>query len=328
MAHLCRDQIHPKRNGSDWVMTLESSNLPECTDAWFSRERNFSWPSRNTLEQCKTMGCLLVPVGHPLSDERHLQWGLSRTKQERKLVTEVNSTQLKCHVLLKLIKKDIIYKIVKQDSLTSYHLKTCMFYMIENTSTCFWVPENLTRCVESCLQLIKMWVEKDVWPNFFIPEENIFDGKIEGNLKDMMYETLQTLLDADCKYLLQIDIDGLGDQLYQSLTEQPENDYEKKVNISRESVRLSAAIINLITSHRNLILRNQRCFILSGLFGTIAKLRQTDSITEHSIKDSQRGISIIAPYLEVSLISMRISLMKEKCASDRDIGRQMELACS
>ena len=87
-----------ERNGSDWVMALNSSIFPEYTDAWFSRTRMFSWPSIDTLDQCRTMGCLLVPVGHRLSDKRYLQWRLSLTKQERTLVTEFNPTQHQCAI--------------------------------------------------------------------------------------------------------------------------------------------------------------------------------------------------------------------------------------
>ena len=49
------------------------------------------------------MGCLLVPVGHPNSDEKDLQWRSSFSKQERLLVHQFNSTQV--YILLKLVKK-------------------------------------------------------------------------------------------------------------------------------------------------------------------------------------------------------------------------------
>ena len=147
----------------------------------------------------------------------------------------------------------------------------------------------------------------------------MFEGKIEGSLKDILYKTLQTLLGADCKYLLQIKIDDLRERLYRSIKNEPDGESERLVKIICDSVRLSVEILNLITSRRNLILRNQRDYILTGLFGNISKFRQTKTITDHTIEDSQRGISIIVPYLEVSLISRLVSLIKEKCVSDRDI---------
>ena len=169
------------------------------------------------------------------------------------------------------------------------------------------------------MELIQTWVKRGICPNFFIPEENMFEGKIEGNLKDILYKTLQTLLDANCKYLLQIKIDDHGERLYRSIKNEPDGESEKLVKIICDSVRLSVEILNLITSRRNLILRNHRDYILTGLFGNMSKLRQTKTITDHTIEDSQRAISIIAPYLEVSLISRLVSLIEEKCTSDRDI---------
>ena len=35
----------------------------------------------------------------------------------------------------KLIKRDVLYKRMQTESLTSYHLKTCILYLVENTPT-------------------------------------------------------------------------------------------------------------------------------------------------------------------------------------------------
>ena len=47
-------------------------------------------------------------------------------------VTQLSSVQFKCFILLKMINKKIVLRQVPH-SLSSYHIKTCMFYMLENT---------------------------------------------------------------------------------------------------------------------------------------------------------------------------------------------------
>ena len=58
-----------------------------------------------------------------------------------------------------------------------------MFYMIENTQCDFWVPENLMSCVVMCLRQIMTWVSDENIPNYFIPDENMFDRIKSKKLK-------------------------------------------------------------------------------------------------------------------------------------------------
>ena len=88
--------------------------------------------------------------------------------------------QLKCYILLKLIKNEIIHQSIEEETLTSYHCKTCMFYCIENTSRDIWVPENLVSCLLMCLRQLSYWVLEKVCPNYFIQDENMFD-RIQSN---------------------------------------------------------------------------------------------------------------------------------------------------
>lgn len=139
----------------DTVIGIYGNMWPECASEWLTRDRPYNWPSPEVIEECKALGFIVVPVGHPHSAEQDLLWRLSFSHQERNFVTQFNSTQYKCYVTLKLIKKDIILRIMQTESLSSYHCKTCMFYMIENTPASFWLPDNLLQCILSCLKLFQ-----------------------------------------------------------------------------------------------------------------------------------------------------------------------------
>ena len=104
-----------------------------------------------------------------------------------------NSVQLKCFVLMKILKDEVINKKVKEKILTSYHCKTCMLYMVETTPMDFWIPKNLLKCLQVCLLKLWQWAKRKRCPNYFIPKENMFD-KLAGKDLNLLTNTLQTLL--------------------------------------------------------------------------------------------------------------------------------------
>ena len=110
----------------DFVAALRCNKWPACATEWLTRRRPYNCPSKKLIDYFKTLGCFFVCVGHPLSDEKYKQWRMSFSLQERYLVSHFNSVQLKCYVLLKIIKKELISKAVGENCLTSYHCKTFM----------------------------------------------------------------------------------------------------------------------------------------------------------------------------------------------------------
>ena len=195
----------------DIVHAVECNNTSHFIHNWLSRTRKFHWPTGDILQICKTAGCLFVPVGHPHSEDHEQQWRISLSHQEKLLVTQFNSVQFKCFILLKMISKEIIHKSVA-DSLSSYHIKTCMFFVIENTLCEFWKPENLLVCISLCLRKLLEWVNAKYCPNYFIPEENMFDRRIHGTVRLRLQGVLQQLVSADCKFLSDIQCDGVGER--------------------------------------------------------------------------------------------------------------------
>ena len=107
----------------DNVIALRCQNWPACAIEWCTRRRPYSWPSKELIDSFKQLGCFFVCVGRPLSGENDKQWRMSFSLQERYLVSHFNS--LKCYVLLKIIKNDLISNVVGENTLTSYHCTTC-----------------------------------------------------------------------------------------------------------------------------------------------------------------------------------------------------------
>ena len=190
------------RIASDIVVALLCTEWPECAREWLSRTRIYGWPSKELIKQCKSLGFIVVSACHPASDEKQFQWRISFSHQERLLVTQFNSVQLKCYILLKIIKKELIQQYIKEDTLTSYHLKTCMLYILENTPSELWVPENLVGCLIMCLQQIRLWIRDEKIPNYLIPEENMLDRITKPELRRKLAARIDWILNCDIRDVL------------------------------------------------------------------------------------------------------------------------------
>ena len=299
-------------SAKDDVTALESSKWPDCASEWLVRQRYFQWPSNDMIKRCKELGCLFVPKGHPFSDEQHLQWRISLSLQERFLVTQFNSVQLKCYVLLKILKKERVDCHMK-DVLSSYHLKTCMFYMIENTPTDFWRPENLLNCCIGCLKTVLLCVEKGNLPNYFIPAENMLDRLPRGQDRLQLYRILQDLVYADCTMFNDIQCDRLGDRLRVLPTYCGVNvQYGACFTIQQYHVRICYdhlwfCFFSRLTFLNGHCGRNLETSVTS-LIKDVCKLKEPLTVTIHTEEENKRALSYYIPYIELSLMSGLISV--------------------
>ena len=308
----------------DYVVAFNCHAIACSAAGWFSRPRLFNWPPSNLLERCKALGCLFVPVGHPTSEENDLQWRISLSDQERLLVTNFNSVQLKCYVLLKIAKKEFLRYFLGKEVLSSYHCKTCLFHLIENTPGEFWVPENLLTCFVTSLKLLQLWANSGVCPNYFINAENMFHGKVYGEIKQNLVWALQYILTADCKFLSEIQTEDIGQRLGVSLFI-PMGKRQQDTTINEADMCALYIIAFLrIPRCRNEILN--KCYmsrerVTSNLFQTVRSLRNTYTITKHTEAETQTAVSLVLPYLELSLLSSLVATASHEHQSEDRVWR-------
>ena len=304
----------------DIVNAFNLSKLPGCVEERISRTRDHNWPSANMTDNCESLGCLFVPVGHPHSHEQSLEWRYSLSHQERLLVSHFSSVQHKCYILLKLWKKDVLPSWVGPDSLSSYHCKTCMFYMIENSPSDFWRPDNLLSCFVACLRLFLLWTMNGICPNYFIPAENMFDRRIHGKLKQDLQQALQTFLTTDCKYLIQIRTGNIGDQLVSYVTMPVSNRLFFSFGMSDNARTRTKAMLVLntmtylvseyVVMQKCFSVRSQRC--LKNIYNFTQHLKHTNTITKHTAEETKRAISLFLPCLELHLMTGIIALAEQQ----------------
>ena len=171
---------------TDNVVAFQCHCWPSIANEWIHRNRNYSWPSPSFLSLIKSNGCHFVPIGEQNSIYRDLEWRVSFVVSECVLVRSFNHVQLKIYGLLKRLKTTLLqtYKhpVTCENLITSYHMKTVMFWVIENTPTMMWIDTNIIKCVKICLGYLKHFLQSNYLPNYFIPKANLF-YKHTGNVQ-------------------------------------------------------------------------------------------------------------------------------------------------
>lgn len=156
---------------------------------WIMRHHDSKWPKQDVVSRIVTKGCNLVPIGHVNSPQRELEWRISFNKAEQELVLTFNGTQYACVDFMKIFFHARI-KPQFTDLFPSYFVKTEMLWMIEESPSDIWIPENLCQCMEELLRRIILCVEKKEIRNYFIPSNNMLDTKPSGEL-DKLLSVLQ-----------------------------------------------------------------------------------------------------------------------------------------
>ncbi|XP_076082433.1 uncharacterized protein LOC143053526 [Mytilus galloprovincialis] len=165
----------------DIAYCLRSKYLPYSIISWALRYRQ-QWPPNSTIDKIKQYGCLLVPIGPRTIPDCNILWRLSFSVAEKQLVHSFNFTQLLCYCLLKLTLKLIINTNKHVDGLLcSYFLKTALFWVSEEVDIDTFQISKLFVCFSHCLNKLISWVKKCYCPNYFIPEHNMFLGKVNSD---------------------------------------------------------------------------------------------------------------------------------------------------
>ena len=305
-------------SSSDIVCALSCTDWSECAREWLSRRRIHGWPSKELIKQCKSLGFIVVSACHPASDEKQFQWRISFSHQERLLVTQFNSVQLKCYILLKIIKKELIKQYIKEDTLTSYHLKTCMLYILENTPSELWVPENLVGCLIMCLRQIHLWIRDEKIPNYFIPGENMLDRVTTPELRRKLAARIDWTLNCDTRDVLcNLQTDNIGD--YLRTFPKRRRDPLVRLYVRVRSLRdflIYTSQIRPETTFKCVYQPYSECLrddidsrikhMKEALVHTISDLVGTRRITIHTEEETRRALSLILPFLYLSLFSCEI----------------------
>nr|XP_022305146.1 uncharacterized protein LOC111112112 [Crassostrea virginica] len=187
----------------DFAWCFACDFWPPSASLWI--DRCHSWPDREVVNEIVRNGCHFVPIGHPLGLHEQEEWRISFSQAEHKLVHSMNHCQFLTYGLLKIFLKQVIDKQSEETNklLCSYHMKTLIFWVIQQNAVSVWCPQNLLAGFWVCFKLLHKWVYEGVCPNFFIPQNNLFLSKIHGCAQRTLFLQLHGLYDKGLACLLQ-----------------------------------------------------------------------------------------------------------------------------
>ena len=304
---------NPGQVVKEFVFVFQSEGVPECASSWLEKFNCFYSLTPNDVRACKSFGCLFVQKAHRHSKDSHLLWRMSPSHQERLIVSNFNSVQHKCYVLLKLIKKDIINPAVGSETLSSYHCKTAMLFVIATTSSQFWRPYNLLFGLRASLDLLFLWSKAQNCPNFFIPSENMFKGRCSYSELKRLTVVLYRLLSSNLSFLQHIQMDQFSENLYCIFLNQ--SLYNAIPNLQTEMHKLRMTLTKLFCIPKCVKQIVNMCYCdnvvdtLRKLCRKLFDLQQTKRIDIHStVKDTEDTIALLAPYIDVYRMSNIVAL--------------------
>ncbi|XP_056016609.1 uncharacterized protein LOC125673972 [Ostrea edulis] len=175
---------------------------PPSASSWI--DRCHTWPQPQVVRDIVRSGCHFVAIGHKLGNHESNEWRISFSLAEQKLVYSMNHCQFLTYGLLKLFLKEVINNGLGDNEklLCSYHMKTAVFWMIQQNTIPNWCPQNLLKCFWYCFKLILKWVYEGVCPNFFIPENNMFLSNIHGRAQNRLFIRLNGFYEKGLASLL------------------------------------------------------------------------------------------------------------------------------
>ncbi|XP_052103404.1 uncharacterized protein LOC127736870 [Mytilus californianus] len=289
----------------DVVTYYRSKQWPVEAREWLTRKRCNGWPTKDVINELKSLGYFLVRKGHVLSTEQNFEWRISLTLQERNLIFDLTDIQFKCYVVLKMLNRDIINH-GNVECITTYHWKTCLFYVIEENNLDVWRKTNLFQCVKLCTTQMLDWVRQGFCPNYFILSENMFDGKLPHDLRTVSENKLVKLLGDGFCFLKHVKSDNIRDyfearrspELFQSLRRDSIKAYKDVI------YKTNIQIVEAAMYEFCLYLTNEkRPNLIELLWRMLALIQQKDHTTEHTTEETRRSLLLLTPFIYMSLAS-------------------------
>ena len=189
--------------GVDNVASIHCTFWPNEASEWLHRPRHSGWPTSQDVSSIIDFGFHLVPVGHPHSARKELEWRISFSVAERTLVWSFNHVQMQCYAVMKIILKEFIkVKCNPQNQvLCSYFIKTFLFWKYESTELKFWREDNLGECFRFLLAEFSKCIQEGVLRHYFIPRFNLLSIKLTREAQAELMQLFDIIIQSDISIL-------------------------------------------------------------------------------------------------------------------------------
>ena len=157
----------------DFVPAIQCDGFSIISTSWPARVAVKEWPKPSVVQNVLHAGFQLVPraskSGH--SDPR-VSFRLSFNEAETILATSLNQVQRECFRCLKMYYYEFLETNPKL--VETYHLKTILFWTLENTPEGLWREDNMAFCCITLLSNLAEALKSGYLLHYFIPGNNLF----------------------------------------------------------------------------------------------------------------------------------------------------------
>ncbi|XP_068708799.1 uncharacterized protein [Montipora foliosa] len=157
---------------SDRVPAIECMGWPYAAREWISRKPRY-WPKAETVDKISTNGFMIVPKPTDISGDTRREWRLSFSIPEGVLFDTFDE----CHAMVYYMFRSLYVNSLKErlrGTLTSYHFKTVMFWMLEETEPSCWSRERIVDNFLCAVKKLYQFTRDGFLPHYFIPGHNLF----------------------------------------------------------------------------------------------------------------------------------------------------------
>ncbi|XP_060605021.1 uncharacterized protein LOC132757685 [Ruditapes philippinarum] len=290
------EQGQPEFCDRDIVIALPCKSWPQSASGWLHRQGIGRWPTQEMRRYAARTGCFVVATGSKVSEYPELEWRISISLAERILMFNLNITQIRCYVLLKMILKSFLNP---QDeiNISSFMCKTVLLHCIENTDSSIWQDNNLYTCLTYCLLELLSCVQNDCCSHFIIPENNLMAGQFTAETKHELSKNICDFIQNDRQRLLSIDIDDLGHRLQVKLNRVPHGIYHfpSSLEIYKHVMILEyIAIASKISKQHMHILKHLQNKNIRTIKQSVGKLM---TFSDNGNTLEQAAFKLLAPFL-------------------------------
>ncbi|KAH3773697.1 hypothetical protein DPMN_175065 [Dreissena polymorpha] len=144
-------------------------HCPSILQRWASRHRH--WPSPGVVLKVVSLGAYLTPVGYKGSEYKHMEWRLCFNTGETELVNNLNDTQAKVYVLLKMILKNVLKP--RKKEITSYVMKNIVLWQAESNPQNKFDAESLFHWLHDGIRELGTAIATQKLSYYMVPERNL-----------------------------------------------------------------------------------------------------------------------------------------------------------
>lgn len=129
--------------------------------------------------------CHAVPVAHATSQKPEIEFRLSFSVAEKRLIQKWTIKQMRCYFWGKFLKNiaNALRSGNQGQTISSYLIKTTMFWLIEDKSVDYWVDSPISDCVREMWNKLCDFLRKRNLPSYFIPESNLICSMSEEDIE-------------------------------------------------------------------------------------------------------------------------------------------------